>query len=419
MPIRISKTQPDNPAPEGGTATIEGAQAVHNPLVTGSQGYRSTTPLPDYYTTTAIVEALKFWVPPNMFLLDNFFGVERFYKSRFLGINTRRAKRVLAPVVSRFHRGVVVKRPPVETNFYEVPKLAPYRTIFLSELDMANLSNTVATQGSGDATDIYADLLADDTHELSDLIMRRTELFASQILNYGKVRYRLDGGAYEEFGYGADVPTEFTPTVPWTDHQNATPITDLKAVRKQIIAATGLAPDLLVMSDAVADNFTACDQVLTQLDRLHYIVGQIEPARPKGTAQWLGRLLLPALEMWAYSEEYIDEFDGVSLAPMIPEHRCIVGVTQPSGYQYWGSILQMDTGGFEESGNTKLIPRLLYDLKNEVSEYRLQARPALVPLDAATWTVINAFPPPPPPPRKVALPTEATEPEPRNRKGGK
>src|SRR5215469_3238426 len=169
MPVRISRNQPENPKPEGGTAAIEGAQAVHNPLVTGSQGYRSTTPLPDWYTTTAIVEALKFWVPSDMFLLDNFFGIERYFKSRFLGVGTRRAKRVLAPVVSRYHSGVVVKRPAVETNFYEVPKLAPYRTIFLSELDVTNIGSVVQ---SNDATDVFADLLADDTHELTDLIMR-------------------------------------------------------------------------------------------------------------------------------------------------------------------------------------------------------------------------------------------------------
>jgi hypothetical protein len=109
------------------------------------------------------------------------------------------------------------------------------------------------------------------------------------------------------------------------------PIDDLKRVRSQIIRDTGAAPDIVVFSDATADMFTKNPQVQEQLNRLHFVIGQIEPARPRGTAQWLGRLLLPALEMWAYSEEYIDEFDGVSASPMIPPWAALVGTPTRKG----------------------------------------------------------------------------------------
>ena len=91
------------------------------------------------------------------------------------------------------------------------------------------------------------------------------------------------------------------------------------------------------------------DQVVTQLDRLHYIMGQVEPARPAGTAQWLGRLLMSALEMWADSEAYIDEFDGESVNDFVPSWAALVGTTQPSGFTYFGSISQVSENGFEES----------------------------------------------------------------------
>jgi hypothetical protein len=326
----------------------------------------------------------------------------------------------LAPVTSRFHRGVVVKRPPIETNFYEVPKLAPFRTIFLSELDVTNIGNVVAREGG--ATDVFADLLADDTIELAHCCMRRTELFASQILNYGKVRYRLDGGEYEEFGYGSGVPTEFDPALPWDD-PSALIIDDLVTVSDQIVADTGQPPNMLVMSPKVTKAFLANPQVKDQLDRLHLVTGSIRPDRPRGSAQYLGSLYLPSLEMWSYSEKYIDEFDGVSLAPMIPDYRAIVGTTDPSGFQYWGSIIQMEESGFTESAQMKLIPRLDYDTHNEIAQYRLQSRPCLVPLDVASWTMVNALAPPPPPPRNASnhtpsIPTEGVEPEPKTLKKG-
>ena len=171
-------------------------------------------------------------------------------------------------------------------------------------------------------------ILADDTQDISDIIWRRIELFAAQILTTGRVHYRLDGGEYEEFGFGPGVPNVYNPPIPW-DQPNASPITDLKAVRSQINRDTGVAPDVVVFSDRTADLFTGSEQVQTQLNKLHFVVGQLEPTRPSGTAQWLGKLLLPALEMWAYSESYIDEFDGETVNDFIPPWCAIVGTTQP------------------------------------------------------------------------------------------
>jgi hypothetical protein len=256
-------------------------------------------------------------------------------------------------------------------------------------------------------------MLVDDTRDLSDIIDRRIELFAAQILTRGTIRYRLDGGEYEEFGFGPDVPTVYNPPIPW-DAPGAQPISDLKAVRSQIIRDTGVAPDIVVFSDRTADLFTASDQVQTQLNKLHFVVGQIEPTRPAGTAQWLGRLLLPALEMWAYSESYIDEFDGESVSDFIPPWACLVGTTNPSGFTYFGSLAQVDEPGFEETYGIKLVPRLYYDLHNETAEYRLQCRPTLVPWDVRSFTLINCTPPARNKSmRTFSIPTEGAEPKPK------
>jgi hypothetical protein len=68
--------------------------------------------------------------------LDNFFGTERFFEGRFLVVDTKRNKRVLAPVVSRYHPGVVVQRGVVQTKIYDAPKLAPFRVLTLGQLDL-------------------------------------------------------------------------------------------------------------------------------------------------------------------------------------------------------------------------------------------------------------------------------------------
>jgi len=309
---------------------------------------------------------------------------------RFLTLDVKKARRVLSPVVSRFHPGVPVKRPAIQTSVYDSPKMAPYRVTALGDLDI-RAPGLTATDPAGNASDVFANILVDDTTDLSDIIYRRIELFASQILFTGRVRYRLDGGEYEEFGFGPGVPNVYNPSIPW-DQPTAQPITDLKAVRSQIIRNTGQAPDVVVFSDRTADLFTGNQQVLDHLNKLHFVVGQIEPTRPTGTAQWLGRLLLPALEMWAYSESYIDEYDGETVSDFVPPWAAIVGTTQPSGFTYFGSASQVaGDQGFEEAYGVQLVPRLWYDEHNETADYRLQCRATLCPWDVASWTVINCM----------------------------
>jgi hypothetical protein len=135
-------------------------------------------PLPaELFNTSAAIEALKLYTPPAEFLLNNFFGTERYFSRRFLTVDTKRQRQVLAPVVSRYHPGVVVKRPAVKTQHYDVPKIAPYRVLALGELDQREpgqspIRDTHAEQNA-------AAIIAEDLDELSGLIQRRTELYAA------------------------------------------------------------------------------------------------------------------------------------------------------------------------------------------------------------------------------------------------
>jgi hypothetical protein len=61
--------------------------------------------------------------------------------------------------------------------------------------------------------------------------------------------------------------------------------------------------------------------------------------------------------MWAYSESYIDEYDGETVSDFIPNWAAIVGTTQPSGFTYFGSLSQVGDG-FEEAYGVQLVPRI-------------------------------------------------------------
>ena len=146
-------------------------------------GVRISSPIPEMFTTGSIGEAILGIAPPQQFLLENFFGNVRYFGGRFLNIDTRRARRIISPVNSRYHPGTMVERPVTKSQTYDVPKMAPYRVISLNGLDLrapGQLANDT------DAGQHAANIIADDSMELMSIIQRRAELIASQISVYGK-----------------------------------------------------------------------------------------------------------------------------------------------------------------------------------------------------------------------------------------
>ena len=82
---------------------------------------------PNTFSTADVAQRILITPEPEQFLLRNFFGTERYFSGRFLEVDTMYRRRVLSPVVSRYHPGIVVKRPAVKTQVYDVPKLAPFQ----------------------------------------------------------------------------------------------------------------------------------------------------------------------------------------------------------------------------------------------------------------------------------------------------
>lgn len=199
--------------------------------------------------------------------------------------------------MSRYHPGIPVKRPAVTGQAFDVPKLAPYRVISLAELDQRGVGSDKYT--SAGRAGLRADnIIVDDLLELEATCLRRMEVFASGLLTTGTITFLLDGEVMESFSYGSGPPV-YTPPAFWDDPVNSNPIQDLKNVRSAIIATTGVAPDLAIMSDAVADVFVSHPVVAEQLNKLHLVIGAVIPQRPEGTAQYLGRLLYQRLSSGA------------------------------------------------------------------------------------------------------------------------
>src|SRR5262245_12102858 len=159
------------------------------------------------FSTVALLEALQQAPIAETFLNATFFPQTRFFVGRFCQVDTRKARRLLAPVVKRGQPGRVVSREPLATNFFEVPEIRPVRVTTVADLEERTAGESGYSRRTPDER--FAEILASDQIELINSTVRRIEKMSSDLLFSGAISYLLDSGDVETLDYGV-----VTPVVP-------------------------------------------------------------------------------------------------------------------------------------------------------------------------------------------------------------
>jgi hypothetical protein len=102
----------------------------------GSARTRASPPSPDItplqpmplasdltFSTVDLIAGLKQAMTAETFVNRSFFPVTRFFTGRFCQVDSRKGRRLLAPVVKRGQPGRVLTREPIQTRFYDVPEV--------------------------------------------------------------------------------------------------------------------------------------------------------------------------------------------------------------------------------------------------------------------------------------------------------
>ena len=339
------------------------------------------------FSSADMIPALEQLAPPESFLNATFFPRTSFFIGRFCQVDSRKARRWIAPVVKRGQIGRVVAREPIETRFFETPEVRAIRETAVTDLDDRLMGESAYSRRT--PAERLAEVVAADLVDLVGAVTRRVEKMTSDLLFTGAISYLLDDGSTETLSYGTITPV--IPSVLWDATSGSDPIKDLANAANTIIAASGLVPDTVVMgSDALAA-FLANATVQEQLNRLHLVVGGISPTAPQGvgTAQLIGTLYRPYVSLYGYSETYEDEATNV-LKPMVAPKDVLLGCSKSPAVTSYGSVTQVEQDGETRSySDLKFVPRKLAVAKEDRTELRIASRPCLIPFDLASWAVIK------------------------------
>ena len=254
-------------------------------------------------------------------------------------IDLYKGARRLAPFVQPFAQGKVIDRIGWTTRTFKPPYIKEKIPTQVVQILKRQMGATIY-QGGMTPAEKAAAQLGKDMLELIQMIQRREEWMASQILQNGLVRC---------VGDDMDVTVNFLMNTThlitlsgaalWSATTTATPITNLRTWKRLVAQDSGIVPDTVVFGNVIQEFLANTVEVLVQgaLASVRIDRGQIDPENlPEGVTYW-GYLKDPGLDVYTYDEWYIDPVTGLT-QPMVPADMIFMGSTRARTARHYGAI---------------------------------------------------------------------------------
>jgi hypothetical protein len=350
----------------------------------------------DLYRTTILLEAIRLTPIKQTFLRDNFFPVVKEFITEDCLVDIKRRQRMLAPIVSRRRRGQVVERYPYSTFRIEPPFISPVRTLTLEDLE-----KRVAGEGLFDPLTVEArqmELLTDDTEELADMIDRREEWMAAQVLTTGAITAPSDDplDPYEfSVNYNFTQTTSLSGSSLWSSYTTSNPFLDLQSAVDTVSANSTVIPNTVIMNPFTFKYFVASQQVQRTFFARNINIGNIASAvQTAPGAKMVASLSDPSVNIWTYNEWYYNAANSTN-TKLIPDGKVIVCLDRAGGNanrMYCSAVKQMDpeTTQFTTYASRR-VPRVWADVNDQVRKFMLTSKTLPAPIDVAQWEVLTVL----------------------------
>ncbi len=335
------------------------------------------------YTTREMIDAIDQTPPVRSFLQRTFFPGEQTHVSEKVEFDVRKGKRIMAPFVSPRKGGKVIARQGFKTNQFTTPKLAPERAVTVDDISSRAIGENIYSKRTPEERE--DELLAKDITDLESSIDRRKEWMCREVLFEGKV-------IVQDEDEGVDVQIDFGFTnivVLGADEQwslgTVNPMPLLRRLRKKVIKETGRAPDIMLFSSDVIEDFVMNPYIIKAMDVLNMKNVEIKPRVVDMALTFYGRIAELDMDLYTYDEWFLND-EGED-EPIIPSGTVLMGHSDGEGQFEYGLVTQMEDKKYR-SYEGKLVPKVWVDENSEVKKVRLTSRPLPRPFDVQSWVVI-------------------------------
>ena len=351
----------------------------------------------NFYDTHTLLAAVEQLTPPSTFLRDRYFPTNNatdIFSTTDVLVEFRDGSKTLAPFVAPRKGGVTVLRKGYELHRYEPPFIAPRRMLTIDDLTKRGFGEALMTNLTPEQR--QRAILLNDAQELSELISRREEAMAAEVMQTnGCIMKHIADDKDESddmeirFYSEASNPATYTPATKW-DQSTAKILADLEAMVR-LLTKRGLPAADLVCAPDVADVIIRNAEIVGLLDNRRYELGYVEPSELAPGAAIIARLnvLGRMINIISYDETYTDdEGDDV---PFIKSGNCIL--TAPAaGRTAYGAVSQVEqSDGLFHTYTGRRVPKYLSDADRNTRSLTMSSCPILMPKNKNPFIVASVL----------------------------
>lgn len=345
------------------------------------------------YKTVTMLQAVNKMMPLRKFFSQTFFPTPETFVTEDVIFDYKKGKRPMAPFVARRVGGISVGREGYRTKKYTSPKIAPQRPITIDDLMTRGMGENVFSQRT--PAQRQAELLANDLVELDDMISRRIEWMARELLLGNPIMIKgyidkLDSEYVEdEIDFGFTNKVVLTATAKWDENGSVGKkyknVTDW---RLRVIRLAGGAPTMMIMGQGAWELFRKDPEISDMLKHTNATFAIMHPRVEDEALTFCGRLPGLGLEIYTYDDWFVDD-DGVE-QPFIPDDHVILCRPNLGGFKY-GAVTQLESDGQFHTYEGTRIPKSWADQNADARMIRLSSRPIPVPNDVDGWFVAKVY----------------------------
>lgn len=338
------------------------------------------------YTTKRLQYLIERVDTPSSFLRDRYFPCNEasdIFGTEQVLIETRDAEGRVAPFTSSLGAGVPVSRKGQSMTAYTPPSVAPMRPLTLLDLKKRGFGEALYTELPEEERALL--IATRDMQELDDMITRREELMAAEVMLENGCKVYPIGDDVEltetdEIRFYDDSnksnPARMAITTDWDDPA-ADILGDLYSMMTELVKY-GLPATDFVCSPDVADAMTNNETIQQLLDNRRYELGEVAPKLADPAASIIAMLNVHGhmINIISYEKLYTGD-DGKSHL-YIPSGMGIM--TAPAaGHTLYGAVTQMEQDLEFHTYFGRRVPKVEGDVHGNVRSLVLTARPLLVP----------------------------------------
>ena len=344
----------------------------------------------------ALIRSASQLVRPVTFLRDRYFPTNDatdIFSTDDVLMEFQDGNKKLAPFVAPRKGGMTILRDGYTMERYSPPFIAPKRPLTVDDLNKRGFGEAIFTQLTPEQR--QAALIFKDMQDMDDMIARREEAMASELLLTNKLvmKHHADEiSKYEEMViqfYSGSNPNVASLTTKWnTDGANI--LGDL-AVLVRMITAKGLPVTDLLCSPDVADVIIRDDTIEKFLDNRRYELGNVDPKLLPAGAALICVLNVNGryINVISYDETYTAD-NGTDTQFITAKHAVL---TAPNcGRTLYGAVTQVeqDDGLFHTRAGRR-VPKFVSDATGNSRDIYLASRPLLVPNNKCGWVAFQAI----------------------------